>query len=72
LGITLLASELANDVINGVVIAGFIVLIVTSELAASRWVGISRLNRSLSVFILPLLFLFAYIVIIWGARLVTT
>jgi hypothetical protein len=67
---TVISSVIGSGFITGVAVGGFIVFLVISELTDVRQrPALALLSRSFAVFMIPLLILFAYIVIMWVARI---
>ena len=66
---TIISSVVSTNLITGIVVAGCVIFSVMMVLSDERrWPTMALLNRSLTAFTVPLLFLFAYITILWGAN----
>ena len=67
---TVISSVIASDLITGVVVVGCIafavIMVLTDE---KRRPTLALLSRSFTVFTVPLLVLFVYIAIMWGANI---
>lgn len=67
---TVVSSAIPSGIVIGVVVAGCVVLAVIMVLTDERRrATLARLSRSFTVFTIPLLILFIYIAIVWGAKI---
>ena len=67
---TIISSTIASDILINIAVVGcvaFAVLMVLSD--EKRRPSLTLLSRHVTVFIIPLLFLFSYITVIWGAKI---
>ena len=70
--ITVVSSAIASDLVVGIAIVASIAFAIISELTdVSQKPPLALLSRYFAVFMVPLLILFAYIVIMWVARILT-
>jgi len=69
--ITAVISPAISPVVTGAVtVVGCVVFVVITELTdENRWPALAHINRYFTVYLIPLLFLFAYLAIVWAARI---
>jgi uncharacterized PurR-regulated membrane protein YhhQ (DUF165 family) len=69
---TIVSSAIASAIVIGVAVAGCIVFTVIAELTDEKQrPALALFSRHVTVFMIPLLSLFAYIVILWAAKIIT-
>jgi bacteriorhodopsin len=67
---TVISSTIASDILINIVVVGCVVFAVLMVLSDERRrPALALLSRHVTVFMIPLLSLFAYIAIIWGAKI---
>ena len=70
--IAIMSSSLASALSIGIAVAGCLVVTVIMVLSDDqRKPALALFTRNLGIFMVPLLLLFGYIVVIWGARIFT-
>ncbi len=68
--ITVVSSVIASDIIINITVAGCMVFAVTAVLSdEKRRPTFALLSRHITVFMIPLVILFAYTTIVWLARI---
>jgi hypothetical protein len=67
---TVVSSAIASDIIIGITIAVCVIFAVSTVLTDDkRRPGLALFNRHVTVFTMPLIFIFAYLAIVWGAKI---
>ena len=72
MAVTLFSFMSASDAVIGSVIAGCVLLTVVMFLSDDkRRPSLNLFSRNIAVFMGPLLIVFTYLVVIWGAKILT-